>query len=792
MKKNQILTLLMIFPLVLFSQKFTLNGYISDISSGEELLGASIYETGNYKGTTSNTYGFYSITLPKGEYTFVFSYIGYKSVTKKIILDKNIDLNISLEKTIEIDEVVVVKNKSKEAEKVHETSKVSTINIPIKQIESLPNIGGEVDILKAIQLLPGVQSGSEGSSGLYVRGGGPDQNLILLDGVPVYNASHLFGFISVFNSNAISNVELIKGGFPARFGGRLSSVVDIKMKEGNKKEFHGDITIGLLASRLTLEGPIIKDKTSFIVSARRTYMDLLMRPASAAAFKRQGIKGSSGYAFTDINAKINHKFSDKDRIFWSFYYGDDDFDIKTAQELEHQGNKLSSSNKVGIKYGNITSAIRYNHKFNPKLFLNTTATFSRYSFNIFNTQKEQMVSTDTTQNYNSEVDFKYKSGVRDWSLKLDFDYLAHPNHYIKYGINGIYHTFTPGVNTYKIVQENSKIDTTIGASLINTGEIAAYIEDDLKIGSKIKINIGGRASIYYVGTKKYWSVEPRFAANYKFLPAWSMKTSFAMMTQYLHLLTNSGIGLPTDLWVPPTEDIKPQRSWQATFAIAHTLLKKYEFSVEGYYKQMDGLITYKEGSSFFDGNGDWENKIVSGGKGESYGAEFFAHKKTGKFTGWLGYTLSWTTRQFENVNNGEKYSYKYDRRHDISVALMYKLGPKIDFSGVWVYGTGNAVTVPESTFVGTNGVILNDYGVKNATRMPAYHRLDLGINFHKKMKRGKIIWNVSVYNVYNRKNPFYVYLGYKKESFYTNSLEKSYKQVSLFPILPSVSFRRKF
>ena len=786
MNRIQLLLFLIVFPTLVFSQKFTLNGFVRDNSTGEELFGASIYENEGYKGTTSNAYGFYSITLPKGEYNFVFSYIGYKTVTKTIVLDKNIDLNINLLKSIIIDEVKVI---GKKKEQVHETSKVSTIDLPIKQIEALPNIGGEVDILKAIQLLPGVQSGSEGSSGLYVRGGGPDQNLILLDGVPVYNASHLFGFISVFNSNAISNVKLIKGGFPARYGGRLSSVVDIKMKEGNKKEFHGDFTIGLLSSRFTIEGPIAKDKTSFIISARRTYMDLFMRPISALAFKQQGAQGSSGYAFTDVNAKINHKFSDDDRIFWSFYYGDDNFDLTTKQKLSYEGDKNTFSNKVGIRYGNITSAFRYNHRFNPKLFLNTTATFSRYNFNLLsNTSEEYFSAIDTSLNYKSEMDFKYKSGVRDWSLKLDFDYLPHPNHYVKYGINGIYHTFTPGVNTYKIVQDEAKIDTTLGASKINTGEITAYIEDDLKIGKQIKINIGAHASIYYVGTKKYWSIEPRFSGNYRFLPKWSLKTSFATMTQYLHLLTNSGIGLPTDLWVPPTDKIEPQKSWQATLGIAHTLKNAYEFSIEGYYKQMDGLITYKEGSSFFDSNGDWEKKVISGGKGESYGAEFFVHKKTGKFTGWIGYTLSWTTRQFDKVNNGDKFSYKYDRRHDLSVALMYKLGPKIDFAGTWVYGTGNAVTIPESTFISTSGSILNDYGVRNGTRMPSYHRLDLGINFHKKMKKGETIWNVSIYNVYNRKNPFYVYLGRKKENFN----EKTYVQVSLFPILPSFSYRRKF
>lgn len=771
-----------------FTQNFTLSGYARDASSGEELLGVSIYESNTFKGTTSNTYGFYSITLPKGTYNFVFSYIGLKSIKKQFVLDQNISFNAEFQKDILIDDIVITATKN---EKVHESSKTSTISIPVEQIKALPNIGGEVDVLKAIQLLPGVQSGSEGSSGLYVRGGGPDQNLILLDGVPVYNASHLFGFISVFNANAISSVDLIKGGFPARYGGRLSSVVDIKMKEGNNKKFHGDFNIGLLSAKFSLEGPIVKDKTSFMISARRTYMDLFMRPLSAAFLKAQGSDGSTGFQFTDFNAKINHRISDKSRVFLSFYFGDDSFDatFKNNSIDEEDGIQYKERQQSKMNYGNITSALRFNHQFSPKLFLNTSVTYSQYKFNIGQSfYDEEINKIDPSENYKNDYEYKYTSSIKDWALKFDFDFLPHPNHYVKFGVNGIYHGFKPGVTALKQTNESFSTDTTVSSNNIKSGEFSAYIEDDLKLGSQVKINLGAHASIYYVGIKKYWSLQPRVSANYKFLENWSLKASFATMTQYLHLLTNSGVGLPTDLWVSPTERIKPQQSWQVAGGITHTLFKNYEISVEGYYKQMSDLITYKEGASFLSTGESWEEKVLTGGKGESYGTELFVQKKKGKFTGWIGYTLSWTYRQFDELNGGKKFPYKYDRRHDFSIALMYKLGPKVDFSGTWVYGTGNAITIPESTFTDSYGNILYDYGERNGSRMPAYHRLDLGINFRKKKKVGEVIWNISVYNVYSRQNPFYVFLGTEKNNYEV----QSYKQVSLFPILPSFSYRRTF
>ena len=442
---------------------------------------------------------------------------------------------------------------------------MSSISVPIDQIKSLPAFLGEVDVMKVLQLLPGVQSGSEGSSGLYVRGGGPDQNLILLDGVPVYNASHLFGFFSVFNSDAINNVQLIKGGFPARYGGRLSSVIDISMKEGNMKEFHGEGSIGLIASKLTLEGPIAKEKTSFIVSARRTYIDLIARPLIKASTDGDE---TVGYYFYDVNAKINHKFSDKDRLYLSAYLGDD----KGYSFYKDEYDRTKYEEEVALRWGNITSALRWNHVYNPKLFSNLTLTYSRYRFNTLAEEKEETINSNGDK---SSYYFKwlYQSGINDLAAKIDFDFIPAPNHYIRFGANAIYHTFSPGALN---VKEDVVIDTTLGASKTYALEYAAYVEDDFDITRWLKVNAGLHFSAFQVNDQWYTSLQPRLATRFLLTDELSLKASYVKMTQYIHLLTNSGIGLPTDLWVPATEKIKPQQAHQVALGLARNFKRKYE------------------------------------------------------------------------------------------------------------------------------------------------------------------------------------------------------------------------
>lgn len=788
-----ILLLLLCSLTSMAQQKFTISGYIEDASTGEKLIGANVFDPKSNSGTTSNTFGFFSLTIPKDSVYLAVSYIGYQTSYYRLYLDKDLAINIQLKDGTELEEIVVT---AEQGERIEDRVQMSQIEVPIKQIQKLPALLGEVDILKTLQLLPGVQSGGEGTSGLYVRGGSPDQNLILLDGVPVYNVSHLFGFFSVFNADAIKSVTLTKGGFPARYGGRLSSVLEINMKEGNMKEFKGEGAIGTVFSKLTLEGPIIKDKTSFIISGRRTYIDVLAAPFITTGLAAQNIDADVNLFFYDLNAKINHKFSDKDRLYLSAYLGDDVFKTTFTEDLRELG---GFSTTAGLDWGNVTSAMRWNRMWSNKLFSNTTVTYSRYKFNTAFGFEEISVNNNGGLD-RSAAALEYISGIEDYAGKIDFDYIPNPNHYIRFGAGVTNHTFTPGVSQAKITV--GAIDTVLNTGSQNTqaNEFALYIEDDLKIGTKFQANIGVHASAFAVDGKNYFSVQPRLGMLYHLPDNYSIKGSFATMTQFIHLLTNEGLGLPTDLWVPTTKDIVPEQSWQTGLGIAKTFNDMFEVSVEGYYKEMKNLLSYVEGASFINEPGvedeGWEARVTQG-DGRSYGAEFFMQKKTGDFTGWIGYTLSWTNRQFDDINGGEVYPFKYDRRHDFSIVAAYDITDKISASAVWVYGTGNAITLPESRhnafYPASYQGALEPYwqtqveraDSKNGFRMDAYHRLDVAVEFHKKRKYWEETIVVGAYNVYSRLNPFFI-----NDEFRFG--ERKFVQYGLFPLIPSLSYRFKF
>ncbi len=765
------------------AQKFTVSGYIKDKSSGESLIGANVYNKSDLIGTSTNTYGFYSLTLPEDSITIVVSYVGYAPVESNFYLDQDIELNVELSSSFELEEVVI----TAEVE-IQQQTQMSTITVPIKQMQAVPALMGEVDVLKVLQLLPGVQSGTEGSSGLYVRGGGPDQNLILLDGVPIYNSSHLFGFFSVFNADVVNNVDLIKGGFPARYGGRLSSVIDISMKEGNSKEFKGTATIGLIASKITLEGPIKNENTTFLVSARRTYIDILARPIIKAATNGTT---TSGYYFYDLNTKINHKFSNKDRLFISGFFGEDKAYSRYKDFFYDSNAKYEFKDELGLNWGNAIAAIRWNHLFTPKLFSNLTLTYSRYKFNVFEDSETKITDLSGTSFDNYAI--KYSSGINDFAAKIDIDYLPNPNHYIRFGVNGIQHAFNPGVLSYK----SSDVDTVAGSFETGAFEFATYIEDDFRVTNNLKVNVGLHFSGFNVENQFYTSIQPRVSLRYLFGNGIALKASYAEMAQYIHLLTNSGIGLPTDLWVPSTGRIKPQTSFQYALGLAKTFYKTYELTIEGYYKEMDNLIEYKDGASFTSVNKDWQDKVEVG-SGRSYGAEVFVQKKFGNLTGWVGYTLSWTDRQFDNINFGERFPYRYDRRHDVSITSVYKLNDRIQLAGTWVYGTGNAISLPTKAYLKNNennnsgpygyyGNTIQYYEGRNGYRMDAYHRLDFSATWTKEKKNGIRRFTLGFYNLYNRQNPFFLDLGYDYES-----QKKKFIQYSLIPILPYVSYRFDF
>jgi outer membrane receptor for ferrienterochelin and colicin len=767
------------------AQKATISGTITEDGSGENLIGANVFELNSSQGTTSNTYGFYSLTLPKDSVYLRISYVGYQSNIFKLKLRADTTVNISLRENGLLQEIVF---SAESEDEIQNSTRMGTIEVPVDHIKALPALMGEVDLMKVLQLLPGVQSGTEGGSGLYVRGGGPEQNLILLDGVPVYNASHLFGFFSVFNADAINHVELIKGGFPARYGGRLSSVIDIRMKEGNKEKIQGEGAIGLIASRVTVEGPLKKNKSSFIVSGRRTYVDLLARPILKNATKGEE---TAGYFFYDLNAKINYVLGSKNKIYLSTYMGDDKAYARSRYSSGDQDKRLKNDDQFGLKWGNITSAIRWNSILSSKLFSNVTATYSRYRFGVSADSEEVYTSPDTS--VVSYYHTSYKSGIRDYGMKVDFDYIPSPAHYIRFGAQAVNHLFTPGVLAYK---SESVADTTVGAKSLSSREFFAYAEDDILLHPKLKVNVGVHASAFLTGSKQYQSVQPRLSARFLVNEKISLKASYAQMTQYIHLLTNAGIGLPTDLWVPSTPKIKPEQSFITSVGGAWNVKPAYEVSVEAYYKTMNGIIEYKEGASYLDIEQDWQDKVEAG-TGRSYGSEFFLQKKKGRVSGWLGYTLSWTDRTFKNINHGKTFPYRYDRRHDVEVTLSYKWKPTKDFSLTWVYGTGAAVSLPQSQYMSYpeypnapgefySGTYIDYYGGRNAYRMRAYHRLDLGYTSTKKTKWGERSWSISVYNAYNRRNPFFIDVGTDKKG------QAKFIQYSLFPTIPSIAYRFKF
>mgnify|MGYP001212056799 FL=1 len=787
------------------AQKVTVSGYVTDANSGERMIDATVYEKESFAGTTTNSYGFFSLTLAAGKNIIVVSYLGYDPVTAGVTLTGDTVMNFSLTmSSSEIDAVTVTASRR---QSVIESPQMSMIDIPVEKFIKLPVIFGEADVLKVIQLLPGVQSGTEGSTGIYVRGGGPDQNLFLLDGVPVYNASHLFGFMSVFNPDAVKSVQLYKGGFPARYGERLSSVVDIRMKEGNMKELHGNFAIGIISSKLSLEGPIIKDKTSFILSARRTYYDVLAQPFILAMNKDENSWTTGGYYFYDLNAKINHEFSERSRLYLSSYLGRDRAYTRSTDTPDYYDNsndRYEYKESYGLGWGNIINAIRWNYLITNRLFSNTTLTYSKYNFDVTIESSAENLTTKE-----KEIDyFKYFSGIEDLGAKIDFDWYPASGHSVRFGTGYTWHHFKPGVTTFRYdpMYDDDGIDTIIGDMRVRANELILYAEDNFDITPRLKMNAGIRLSLFNVQDTSYFVFQPRVSLRYLATDDLSFKLSYSKMAQFVHLLTTSAISLPTDLWLPVTRRFEPPISHQVAAGSAFRIPGDLEMTVEAFYKTMDNLIEYKEGA-FFGGTGaGWESKVEKG-RGWAYGAEVLLEKNYGKLTGWIGYTLSWTYRQFDNLNFGKIFPAKYDRRHDISVALTHKFSERVDAGLVWVYGTGNAATLgiteyPPQEFTDAYYYYSNitDFPGRNNYRTPSYHRLDLGVNLHKVKKRGTRTWSFSVYNAYCRLNPFFIYWGseYYEEPDPDNPGKMLYyskpvlKKISVFPIIPSVSYSFKF
>lgn len=779
-KTNFLFIIFTLLPAVIFAQKkVTLSGYIKDAKSGETIIGANIYVKDLKQAAQTNTYGFYSVSVPPGRYEVLFSYVGFITRTDTINLIEDRALDVQMRDQTTLDEVEI---SSRGADNVRGTE-MGTITLSVDKTKKLPVIFGEADILKILQLMPGVMSAGEGNSGFYVRGGGPDQNLVLLDDAVVYNTGHLFGFFSVFNSDALKNVTLIKGGMPANYGGRLSSVVDVSMKDGNMKEYHAEGGIGLIASRLTLQGPIKKDKGSFMLSGRRTYLDVIIKPFVKGSFK------NSGYYFYDANLKANYNIGDKDRLYLSGYFGQDKF--KFAGE--------SGNFNAEIPWGNNTATLRWNHQFSNKIFTNTTLVYNEYNF---------------ASNFKfGESEFKLSSGVRDYNLKSDLDYYTTFNHHIKGGINYTYHKFIPNQITGKSGETEINPDD---AAIKYAHEAGAYIMDDFDVTKWLRINAGVRYSwfgqigpytdyvydykvqridstTYAPGEliKQYGGWEPRLNARVQLNENSSVKASVAKSYQYIHLLSNNGSTLPTDIWVPSTLRVRPQEAWQYSLGYFKNLMdNKIETSVEVYYKKMKNQVEYRSGylpSSLTDPELDYVY-----GTGEAYGSEFFINKTKGRFTGWIGYTLAWTYRKFPDLNGGKRYPAKYDRRHDLSIVASYEASKRWTFSTVFIYATGNAITLPSNLYF-IEASLVQQFSELNAYRVFAYHRMDLSAIYtpqRKKVRKWQGSWAFSIYNVYSRQNPYFIYLD--TEGDVNKGVDVKVKQVSIFPIIPSITYNFKF
>ncbi|MEZ5069887.1 MAG: carboxypeptidase-like regulatory domain-containing protein [Bacteroidales bacterium] len=760
----------------LAAQSFVVSGFVKDEDSGEALEGAYVFDSISLKACFANDYGYFSMPVDSARAKLLISFVGYQRRTF-LVNDLNTEgLVYQLKTENSFEEVLVLGSQP-----INRVSGSSEILLPMKMIREMPSFLGEPDLFKAIMHLPGVQSGVEGTAGLHVRGGSPDQNLILLDEVPLYNVSHLLGFFSVFNMDAIRSASFIKGGLPAHVGGRLSSVLDVKMKEGNLKEFKGAGSVGLLSSQLMVEGPIVKGKLGYMAAIRRTYSDLLYRPVLALASDVR-----AGYHFYDANGTLYWNRDSRNSFYYSLYKGDDKGYVK---ELDSNG---SANQDIRIKWGNTANILRWNHVFRPRMFSNLSLALTSYGY----LNAQEYFQADNPEGTNLHTLNQYRTSVRDVVFKYDVEQKVGRHHGIRYGLNGTYHFFQPGVSELK--NESIGFDSVIVARNIRAQEVQVYAEDAITLfGDRLEVNAGLRFSSYFVDDTAYFSPEPRLSALLKIGKDAAVKLSYSRLTQYVGLLNSAYVGLPTDLWIPSTRSIPPQRSdlWVLGY---HHNFDWMNFTLESYYRKMSGLVEFKDGASFQLGREDWEN-LVATGTGEAYGFEFLAEKNFGRVSGWLAYTLSWSNRHFPGID--EDFPYKYDRRHNLSITSLYKLSERATLSASWVLYSGENITLSEGRYITypslTTGFEWNQETLpgsltteslpdRNNLKMPAYHRLDAGVSLLKQKKNGERTWRFGIYNLYNRQNTFFVMM-YANEKGYIK-----FNRYSFTPFMPYVRYEFNF
>ncbi len=772
---------------VIKSQTYSVSGYVEDQKTGESIIGAFVIDSISKKGTSTNNFGFFHISNVNSYVVIKTTYLGFQSQVKRIYLQHDTILTFTINPISEIKEVLIEATPYRH----DENAPLGLTIIPVKSLKSMPAMG-ESDLLKSIQTQPGIQGGIEGSAGIFVRGGGAGENLYLLDDVPIYNVYHLYGFFSAFNTSAVKDLELIKGNFPARYGGRTSSVIDVRSLDGNNKSIQGEVSIGILSSRFTLQGPLFSDKTTFMISARRSYFDIFTEP-----LKRNGILQSTfpNYNFYDINACVTHNFSKNDKIYLSFYNGKDHIITNTINDAVTGINEIFSENGAETSgWGNLVGSLRWNHLIGNQIFVNTTLATSIYNYFIqdqYNSLDKNLTNkTSVSRNYLSN----YSSGILDIIAKTDVDYFISNHHRVRFGLGVTWHTFNSGRDKYTMNDQllNEKTDTIYANSLIYANDYYLYAEDEMKIGEKTEINVGIRLSRFSTTTSRFINPEPRFSANYKIIPGLIVKTGYSRMVQYMHLLSSYNVSWPSDLWIPASNGIKPLTSDQINMGLAYNYKKIGLFTMELYRKWLNNTADFQNGASLTTEFVPWFDKVTQG-NGNTKGLEISIEKQQGSITGRINYTLSSSDRTYADLNNGVIFPFSFDRRHDFNIFANYTFSPRWDVSALWIYATGYPVTVatvkylPQLTIyngMSQFGDEIDYYPSLNNFRLPAYQRLDIGIHLKKQAHRVEYLWSFDIFNALNRKNPDFMYirLGYPNYIAYS----------SLLPIIPSINLTIKW
>jgi len=784
MLKFNALLIFLILSQAIQSQSFTISGYVEDINTGERIIGAYVIDSVSKSIIQTNNFGFYILKNIKNKSAIQANYIGFKSKVIYLSLSHDTLLNIGMQPLMELKEVVIESSRYEH----NVNTPLGLTTIPVKQLTSIPALG-ETDLLKSIQSQPGIKGGVEGSAGIFVRGGSAGENLFMLDDVPMYNVSHLYGFFSAFNSSAIKDIKLLKGCFPARYGGRVSSVIDLRSLDGNNKSIKGEISLGVISSKITLEGPLISDKTTFIVSGRRSYFDLY-----SGALKKLNLLDEDfpGYFFYDINARLTHTFSQKDKIYLSIYKGKDNIQNKDETTITSSNSEEQSDNSDQTSgWGNFISSLRWNHTFGNSLFANTTLAYTRY--NYFTLSQYESTLRDSTlkktilKNYSAT----YSSDISDLIIKSDLDYSISNNHKLRFGVGITFHSFNPGENVYSMSDHYLKLetDTSFSNDILHAGEPFFYVEDEIYLSQKLLINAGIRLSGLISESRMNINAEPRLSANYKILPQLVIKTGYSRMGQYIHLLTSSGLSMPTDIWVPALKGLKPLISDQINWGIAFDWDKKALFSIEVYQKWLSNTTDYRNGASLLLDLSPWFEKTTQG-HGNAKGIEVSVEKQEGQLTGSVNYTLSKASRKYIDLNNGRTFPFKYDRLHDFNISLNYKISKKWDISAFWIYGTGYPVTIPIEKYSPAlniytqveRPVLIYFYPSINNYRLSSYHRLDIGLHYKTQNRLGDNTLSIDIFNTYNRKNPVGMY-------YWGNY---SFKYNYLLPIIPSLTYTLNF